>query len=239
MSRPSGASPAAGAGTGTGAGTDLRTVVLVRHGVTELTEARAYSGGGVPGPSLTTRGRTQAARAADAVFRVGKDLWPDLPRARALVASPLVRTLETAAAVGRRIGQHVRPDDRFAECDFGAWEGLTPDAIADGWPHEFAAWSTTGTDRAPGGESYADVGERAWAGLRDVVAATDPGTTSVVVSHTVTIRALAGRALGAPVSSWRLLRVPPCSLTVLRFGLGDDGEPALAEVTATGFPTDV
>ncbi|MFD6133967.1 histidine phosphatase family protein [Isoptericola sp. NPDC056618] len=231
MARPSGASPAAGAG--------LRTVVLVRHGVTELTEARAYSGGGVPGPPLTSRGRVQAARAADAVFRLGKDLWPDLPRAGTLVASPLVRTLETAAAVGRRTGQHVRPDDRFAECVFGDWEGLTPDAIADGWPDEFAAWSTTGTDRAPGGESYADVGERAWAGLRDVVAATEPGAASVVVAHTVTIRALAGRSLEAPASSWRLLRVPPCSLTVLRFGLGDDGEPALAEVTAAGFPTDV
>jgi len=230
MSRPSGASPAAGA--------DLRTVVLVRHGVTELTEARAYSGGGVPGPSLTSRGRTQAARAADAVFRIGKDLWPDLPRAGALVASPLVRTLETAAAVGRRTGQHVRPDDRFAECVFGDWEGLTPDAISAGWPELFAAWSTTGTDRAPGGESYADVGERAWTGLRDVVAATDPASTTVVVAHTVTIRALAGRALGAPASSWRLLRVPPCSLTVLRFGLGADGEPALAEITAAGFPTD-
>lgn len=235
MARPSGASSAAG----TGAGADLRTVVLVRHGVTELTEARAYSGGGVPGPSLTARGRTQAARAADAVFRLGKDLWPDLPRAGALVSSPLVRTLETAAAIGRRTGQHVRPDARFAECDFGAWEGLAPEAIAERWPTQLAAWSTTGTDRAPGGESYSDVGERAWAGLRDVLASTEPATTSVVVAHAVTIRALAGRALGAPVPSWRLLRVPPCSLTLLRFGLGDDGGPVLAELTAAGFPTDV
>ncbi|MEL7974650.1 histidine phosphatase family protein [Isoptericola sp. F-RaC21] len=230
MARPSGASPAAGA--------DLRTVVLVRHGVTELTEARAYSGGAVPGPSLTTRGRVQAARAADAVFRIGKDLWPDLPRAGTLLASPLVRTLETAAAVGRRTGQHVRPDERFAECDFGDWEGLTPEAIAGRWPDELAAWATTGTDRAPGGESYADVGERAWVGLRDAVADADPASTTVVVAHTVTIRALVGRALGTPPSSWRLLRVPPCSLTVLRFGLADDGEPALAEVVAAGFPTD-
>jgi len=230
MARPSGASPLADG--------EARTVVLVRHGVTPLTEARAYSGGGVPGPSLTARGRTQAAQAADAVFRVGKDLWPDLPRAGALVASPLVRTLETAAAVGRRIGQHVRPDERFAECVFGDWEGLTPDRIAAGWPEEFAAWSRTGSDPAPGGESYADVGERAWAGLRDVVAAADPAAATVVVAHTVTIRSLVGRALGSPPTAWPRLRVPPCSLTVLRLGLGDDGEPALAEATAVGFPTD-
>ncbi|MFC8597210.1 MULTISPECIES: histidine phosphatase family protein [unclassified Isoptericola] len=232
MVRPSGASPLDPAAT--------RTVVLVRHGMTALTEARAYSGGSVPGPALSPRGRTQAARAADAVFRIGKDLWPDLPRAGALVASPLVRTVETAAAVGRRIGQHVRTDDRFAECRFGAWEGLTPERIAEGWPDELAAWTATGTAPAPGGESYVQVGERAWPGLRDVVAATDPEASTVVVAHTVTIRALTGRALGAPPASWPRLRVPPCSLTVLRFGTDvDGGEPALAEITVAGFPTDV
>ncbi|GAA1738959.1 hypothetical protein GCM10009809_37890 [Isoptericola hypogeus] len=231
MARPSGASPLADG--------EVRTVVLVRHGVTPLTEVRVYSGGGVPGPSLTTRGRTQAARAADAVFRIGKDLWPDLPRAGVLVASPMVRTLETAAAVGRRIGSHVQLDERFAECVFGDWEGLTPDRIADGWPEEFTAWATTGTQPAPGGESYADVGERAWAGLRDVVASSPGASSTVVVAHTVTIRSLVGRALGAPPASWPRLRVPPCSLTVLRLGLGaDDGEPALAEATVVGYPTD-
>ncbi|GAB3100317.1 histidine phosphatase family protein [Isoptericola nanjingensis] len=230
MAGRSGASPVGGA--------DLRTVVLVRHGATPLTEARASCGGGVPGPSLTTRGRTQAARAADAVFRVGKDLWPELPRAGALVASPTARTLETAAAVGRRIGQHARPDGRFTECDFGAWEGLTPEQITARWPGERAAWSA-GAGPAPGGESYADVGERAWAGLGDVVAADDPTVTTVVVTHLVVVRALVGRAFGAPASSWRRLHVPPASLTVLRFGRGDDGEPALADLTATGFPTDV
>ncbi|SKC68928.1 probable phosphoglycerate mutase [Krasilnikoviella flava] len=203
-----------------------------------MTEARAACGGSLPGPSLTARGRTQAARAADAVFRVGKDLWPDLPRAGALVASPTARTLETAAAVGRRIGQHVRPDERFTECDFGAWEGLTPAQIAADWPGERAAWAA-GTDPAPGGESYAQVGERAWAGLRDVVAEGDPTVTTVVAAHLVVVRALVGRALEAPASSWRRVHVPPCALTVLRFGLGADGEPVLAEATAVGFPTDV
>ena len=233
MPRPSGASP-----LDTQA---VRTVVLVRHGVTPLTDVRAYSGGGVPGPSLTAHGRTQAARAADAVFRIGTALWPDLPRAGSLVASPMVRTLETAAAVGRRIGQHVRTDDRFAECVFGEWEGLTPDRIAERWPQEFRAWATTGTAPAPGGESYAHVGERAWAGLRDVVAAAPAASTTVVVAHTVTIRALVGRALDAPPATWPRLRVPPCSLTVLRLGPateGADGDVGVAEVTTVGYPTD-
>lgn len=231
MARPSGASPL-----------DVeaaRTVILVRHGATSLTDVRAYSGGGVPGPSLTSRGRTQAARAADAVFRIGTTLWPDLPRAGFLVASPLVRTVETAAAVGRRIGQHVRTDERFDECVFGEWEGLTPDLVADRWPHELRAWATTGIDAAPGGESYVQVAARAWDGLTDVVTGAPAASTTVVVAHTVTIRALVGRALDAPPATWPRLRVPPGSLTILRLGLDTDaGVPTLAEVTAAGVPTD-
>src|SRR5690606_18921088 len=126
MTRPSGAAPSDGPGA--------RTVVLVRHGETPLTEVGALSGGGVAGPSLTARGRTQAARAADATFRIGKDLWPDLARPAAVVASPAARTLETAVAVGRRTGQPVRTDARFDECDFGEWEGLAADRVAEGWP---------------------------------------------------------------------------------------------------------
>jgi probable phosphoglycerate mutase len=223
------------AGAGLVPAADVRTVVLVRHGVTPMTESRAYSGGGVPGPSLTARGRTQAARVADAVHRIGKDLWPDLPRTSTLVASPMTRAVETAGAVGRRIGQHVGVDERFAECVFGAWEGLPPDEIAAGWPDDFAAWATTGTHPAPGGESYAQVAERAWAGLRDVTSAADG--TAVVVAHTVTIRALVGRALDMPPHAWRLLRIPPCSLSILRLALDDDGVSPV-EVTTVGHPTD-
>jgi broad specificity phosphatase PhoE len=189
MAGPSGASPLAAG---------LRTVVLVRHGEAEPASAGASADDRVPGPSLTSRGRLQAARAADAVFRVGKDLWPELSRAGALVAATPASTLETAAAVGRRIGQHVRPDERFAE-----------------------------------------PGESAWAGLRDVVAATDPSVTAVVVSGTGAIRALTGRALDTPPPVRERLRVPPGSLTVLRFDLAGDGAPVLAEVVAVGFPSDV
>ncbi|MGO1336699.1 MAG: histidine phosphatase family protein, partial [Cellulosimicrobium funkei] len=110
------------------------TVVLVRHGQTPLTVAGAFSGSSVPGPSLTARGRTQAAQAADLVFRIGRQAWPDLPRPSAVVSSPMVRAQETARAVGRRLGVPVTTDDRFAEVDFGAWEGLTAAEVDAGWP---------------------------------------------------------------------------------------------------------
>lgn len=215
------------------------TVVLVRHGQTPLTVAGAFSGSSVPGPSLTARGRTQAAQAADLVFRVGRQAWPDLPRPTAIVASPMVRAQETARAVGRRLGVHVTTDDRFAEVDFGEWEGLTAAEVDAAWPGRLHAWHTTGTTAAPGGESYADVGARVWHGLQDLVDTLLPGAgpagrTAVVVGHAVQVRAAIGTAIGTPPSQWSRVRVPPASVSILR--LWADGT---SELTAQGVPSDL
>ncbi|MGM7421894.1 bifunctional RNase H/acid phosphatase [Cellulosimicrobium sp. CpK407] len=215
------------------------TVVLVRHGQTPLTVAGAFSGSSVLGPSLTARGRTQAAQAADLVFRVGRQAWPDLPRPTTIVASPMVRAQETARAVGRRLGVHVTTDDRFAEVDFGEWEGLTAAEVDAAWPGRLHAWHTTGTTAAPGGESYADVGARVWHGLQDLVdtllaGAGPAGRTAVVVGHAVQVRAAIGTAIGAPPSQWSRVRVPPASVSILR--LWADGT---SELTAQGVPSDL
>ncbi|KZM78326.1 bifunctional RNase H/acid phosphatase [Cellulosimicrobium sp. I38E] len=215
------------------------TVVLVRHGQTPLTVAGAFSGSSVPGPSLTARGRTQAAQAADLVFRVGRQAWPDLPRPTTIVASPMVRAQETARAVGRRLGVHVTTDDRFAEVDFGEWEGLTAAEVDAAWPGRLHTWHTTGTTAAPGGESYADVGARVWHGLQDLVDTLLPGAgpagrTAVVVGHAVQVRAAIGTAIGAPPSQWSRVRVPPASVSILR--LWPDGT---SELTAQGVPSDL
>lgn len=215
------------------------TVVLVRHGQTPLTVAGAFSGSSVPGPSLTARGRTQAAQAADLVFRVGRQAWPDLPRPTTIVASPMVRAQETARAVSRRLGVAVTTDDRFAEVDFGEWEGLTAAEVDAAWPGRLHAWHTTGTTSAPGGESYADVGARVWHGLQDLVDTLLPGAgpagrTAVVVGHAVQVRAAIGTAIGAPPAQWSRVRVPPASLSILR--LWADGT---SELTAQGVPSDL
>ncbi|WP_402371356.1 histidine phosphatase family protein [Isoptericola rhizosphaerae] len=206
------------------------TVVLVRHGVTPLTEVGALSGGDVPGPSLTTAGQRQAAQAADAVFRIGKDLWPDVPRPDALFASPTVRTQETAAAVSRRIGADVRTDERFAEIRFGEWEAMVPEQVHAGWPGDLVRWVTEGTFAPPGGESYADLATRVQPALDDVVARAE-SSTSVVVAHAAVIRTLVGLALDAPPNAWGRVRVPPGSLSLLR--LWPDGA---REVSVVGFP---
>lgn len=215
------------------------TVVLVRHGQTPYTLAGAFSGSSVPGPSLTPHGRTQAARAADLVFRIGRSAWTDVPRPSALVASPMVRTQETARAVSRRLGLPVTTDARFAEVDFGDWEGLTAEQIDERWPGLRRDWYTSGTVAAPGGESVADVGVRVRAGLRELVrtqleTAPPAGRTVVVVGHAVQVRAAIGVAVQAPPDQWSRFRVPPASVSILR--LWADGT---SELVTQGVPSDL
>ncbi|MBD7997315.1 bifunctional RNase H/acid phosphatase [Oerskovia gallyi] len=213
-------------------GAEPLTVVLVRHGQTPLTVAGAYSGSSVPGPSLTARGRVQAAQAADLIYRVGRDRWTDLPKPTEIVASPMVRAQETARAVSRRLGLHVRTDERFAEVHFGEWEGLTAGQIAERWDGHPEQWLVSGTEVAPGGESMADVGDRVWAGLQDLLAQ-GTGRTVVVVGHAVQVRAAVGRAIEAPPSRWAGFRVPPGSVSIVR--LWADGA---TELTVVGCPSE-
>lgn len=208
------------------------TVVLVRHGETPMTRTKAYSGGGVPGPSLTSTGRVQAARAADTVARVGRELWTDVPHPSLVVASPMVRTQETAAAVGRRLGAVVRTDAAFAECVFGEWEGLTAPEIEERWPGELRRWHVDASARPPGGESVEDVGVRVAAGLERLVDE-GVGRTVVVVAHSVVIRAALGLTLGAPSSVWTAIRIGPASVSIVR--MWADGQ---REIAVVGMPTE-
>ena len=208
------------------------TVVLVRHGQTPLTVSKAYSGSSEPGPSLTDLGRAQAGRAAELVHRVGRDLWGDVPYPSQLIASPMVRTQETAEVIGSRLGLEVTTEPLVAECDFGAWQGLTAAEIEARWPGELRRWHEDASVRAPGGESIEDVGNRMRAGL---AAIRDAGVdrTVVVVSHSVSVRAAVGVAIGAQSSAWARIRVAPASVSIVR--LFRDGT---SEVSVVGCPSE-
>lgn len=213
--------------------TEPLTVILVRHGETDLTLTRALSGSSVPGPPLARSGRVQAAKAADLVHRVGRAVWSDLPYPGHVVASPMVRTQETAAAIGRRIGQRVRTDPAFAEVDFGDWEGLAVADVETRWPGQLQRWYEDPTVAAPGGESMSAVGRRVEAGLEGLLRG-GTGRTVVVVSHAMAIRAAVGVSLGVPAHAWPWLRVLPASVSVVRWW--PDG---MREAVAIGMPTDL
>jgi broad specificity phosphatase PhoE/ribonuclease HI len=208
------------------------TVVLVRHGETTMTVSRGYSGSSEPGPSLNDRGRQQAAAAAELVRRVGRDLWGDIPYPTELLASPMVRTQETAAVVAGRLALPVRTEPAFREADFGAWQGLTAEEIEQRWPGMLVPWHTQADVRPPDGESIEDVGRRIQGGL-DALLAGGVDRTVVVISHAVAIRAALGLAMRAQPSAWSQLRVAPASVSIVR--LFEDGR---TEVAVAGAPSE-
>lgn len=208
------------------------TVVLVRHGETSMTVAGGYSGSSEPGPPLSAHGRRQAVAAADLVERIGRDMWGDIPYPTELIASPMVRTQETAAILGARLGLPVEVVEMVKEADFGAWQGLTAAEIEERWPGQLEPWHSRADVRPPDGESIVDVGARVRQVFDDLLAG-GVDRTVVVVSHAVTIRAAVGTAMGAQPSSWSQLRVAPASVSIVR--LFEDGR---SEVAVVGVPSE-
>src|SRR5699024_4395568 len=109
---------------------------------------------------------------------------------------------------------------------FGAWDGLTAAEIDARDPGGLLRWYEA-DHPAPGGESVAGVGARV-APVIDRLAVV--GSTVVLVTHTIVIRAVVGQALDAPPRTWNRLRIAPGSLTVLRRWPG-----GLSEVVGTSL----
>jgi probable phosphoglycerate mutase len=174
-------------------GTPTR-LLLLRHGQTELSVQRRYSGHG--DPELTPLGHAQAAGAAARLAGV--------PGIAAVLTSPLRRARQTAEAVAAATGAPLAVRERLIETDFGGWEGLTfPEARARD-PRLHAEWLGSEEVAPPGGESFAAVGRRVAAELADLLREY-PGATLVLVTHVTPIKMLLRDALqGGPGVLYRL-----------------------------------
>ena len=184
--------PASASWTGqTGSPTRM---LLLRHGQTEFSVQRRYSGRG--DPELTPLGHAQAAGAAARLARQ--------PTIAAVLTSPLRRARQTAEAVAVATGAPLVVREGLVETDFGAWEGLTfPEARARD-PRLHAEWLGSEEVAPPDGESFAAVGRRVAAERAELLAAY-PGATLVLVTHVTPIKMLLREALqGGPGILYRL-----------------------------------
>lgn len=224
---------------------DPLTIVLIRHGVTDMTVRQQLSGSGVPGPPLNAAGRVQAAKASDAVYAIGRRSWPTVAIASRVVSSPMVRTQETADAIGRRLGLHPETDDRLREIDFGRWEGLTSEEVASDDTQIMRRWRS-GQIPAEGGEAFGDVASRveellvAWAHQHARLAREtgDVSRTWVAVSHAVAIKCAVGEAMGMPGDRWGAIWPVPASVTMVQLRVSTAGEIVERHLLCMGSPTD-
>ena len=154
------------------------TVVLVRHGESQVTVDQVVGGhGGCSG--LSPRGRRQAEALRERLLSSGM-----LRTASALYASILPRAVETATVIAPAVGPgDLEVEERCELCELHVAEG-------DGWTWtEFSRvygrprWDTDpDAVLSPGSESWAGFVRRASAGLH-AVADAHPGQLVVVACH--------------------------------------------------------
>ena len=151
--------------------------------------------------ALDETGREQAhALAREAAGRSWAALW----------CSPLERALETATIGGAAIGLEPRPDPRFAETDCGDWTDRPFAEVQAEDPEGFRRFKEADPTFAfPGGESFAQQGERVQAGLADVRAGALP---ALVVCHRGVMRLALAHARGDGLTA---IDVPNASLLEL------------------------
>ena len=184
------------------------TLLLLRHGETEHTAQKRFSGSDGADPPLTSEGERQARAAADRLVREGA--------VDAVVSSPMRRARQTADIVADALGQEVHEVADVRECAFGEWVGLTFAEVQEGWPELLASWLADPTVAAPGGESFDAVRRRVQV-ARDKLLARHPHRTVLVVTHVVPVKLLVADALGAPLSVVYRMELSPASLTEVQW----------------------
>jgi phosphoserine phosphatase len=158
-----------------------RTLILVRHGLTDWNVEGRYQGRlDIP---LNAAGREQAEGLKAHLAHIPFDI---------VYSSPLRRAYETAEIIAG--GKPIVCDDRLAEIHHGTWQGKTQDEIATRWPNEWQTWNSDPDQfTPPGGESAAQVELRVKAFIGDIT-----GQAVLCVSHGVVIQKFLSTMLGKP-----------------------------------------
>ncbi|CAB4675294.1 unannotated protein [freshwater metagenome] len=199
------------------------TIILIRHGETPLTPFKKFSGDGPLNPELTEQGLAQAELVAKAVA----ELKPEV-----ILASPLNRTKQTAAALSRLTGLPVNYEDAWIECSFGIWDGMSIDEVKEKYPADYTSWLCSTGFAPPEGESYDSVAVRIDEAL-DQIVAQYPGQRVAVITHNGTIKTAAKLAIGSPADSIFHIDVSPCSITTISIW-PSDGLRALRSLNEQG-----
>jgi probable phosphoglycerate mutase len=152
-----------------------------------------------------------------------------LPKVDAIYASPLERARETAAPIGKALGQKVQIDRGLLECDFGDWTGAELKALM-----KLPEWGTVqrapSTFRFPNGESFTEMQTRIVSAI-DRLRARHPGGVVVMVSHADPIKAAVAHALGTHIDLFQRIVISTCSISAIAYG---PGAPVVLTVNSTG-----
>lgn len=170
---------------GTGSGSSTR-LYLIRHGeVANALGKKVYNG--QFDIDLSSNGYKQMEDVAG--------FLSDKP-VRAVYSSDLKRTVIGAGMIADKHNLKLVQKRDLREKDFGRWEGLTYDQVAERYPDEWQAWLTDPVISRPrGGETFIEVQKRVIPEL-DRIISSHPGEEIIILAHGGVNRIVLCHALG-------------------------------------------
>ncbi len=183
----------------------MTVVYLIRHGESELNRGGMFRGTvDVP---LNEHGRLQAEALGRALAKARLDI---------VFSSPLARALDTAHAVALPHRCEVRIEKDFTNINLGEWQGRPKAQVAKEYPKEWALW-VSAPERllVPGGESIAEVRERAWNRMVSLVHGEWRGRRIAIVTHRSVIKGLLASVVGLEKDYFWKFYLDPASYSVV------------------------
>jgi probable phosphoglycerate mutase len=183
------------------------TLYLIRHGETDWNARRLLQGRrDIP---LNAVGQGQAVVSGTCL----KWLLPDATTVD-FIASPLGRTRQTMEIIRQQLGLDAadyRTDERLVEINFGEWEGLDWQQIAERQPERYQARQADPLNFIPtDGENYPHVFERVGSLLNSL-----QGDT-VLVAHAGVLRSCLALLTDVPDTEVPLLEIPQDQVLMIR-----------------------
>ena len=197
----------------------MTRLLLIRHATNDLQKDGVLAGW-TPGVHLNQAGRAQAETLAQRLSTV---------EIKAVYASPLERTRETAEIVAAPHELPVVTRDGLGEVRFGRWTGEPLEKLRRRrlWR---AVQFAPSIARFPGGESFYEMQTRIVTEIENL-RGKHPKQTIAAVSHADVIKAAVAHYAGVHLDMFQRLIISPASLTVLVL---DGPMPCVVCVNDTG-----
>jgi len=183
--------------------------MLIRHGENDYVK-KARLAGRIPGVHLNEKGRAQAENAAKALAKA---------KLKAVYASSLDRTMETAQPIAEAHGLEVIPREGLMEIDVGKWQGKTIKQVS-----RQSLWRLVqhhpSQARFPEGESFAEAQHRIIREIETLCEMHKAKDMFVCVGHSDMIKLASAYYLGTPLDLFQRIIVEPGSITTFHIAKG-------------------
>lgn len=181
-------------------------IILIRHAQTRWNKERIIQGGNSD-IELNDTGAEQCRCLAERL----KD--EDI---RAIYASPMSRTVDTAEAIAAPHHLDIKTDNALREIDCGTLGGTSARDFGRHLQQLIHEKDDEGTliFKKEGGESFQEVQERTWAFMERLMKEHDDGVV-VVVTHYFVIGAILCSVLGLPVRQIGRFRIGETSVNII------------------------